>query len=134
MNKVFLIGNLTADPVSRTTQSGVSFCNFTIAVNRKQSANAGQPDVDFFRITAWRQLGEICSKYLTKGRKVSVIGSISASAYAAADGKPRASMDVQADDIEFLTPKENTQQNAPQVVKKDKQTGYIQVGEDDLPF
>ena len=63
MNKVFLIGNLTRDPELRTTQTGVSVCSFTIAVNRRRPTNAeaGQPEADFFRVTAWRQLGENCS-------------------------------------------------------------------------
>ena len=92
MNKVFLIGNLTRDPELRTTQTGVSVCSFTIAVNRRRpnNAEAGQPEADFFRITAWRQLGEICAKYLAKGRKVSVVGTVSASAYTGNDGVARA--------------------------------------------
>ena len=107
MNKVFLIGNLTRDPELRTTQTGVSVCSFTIAVNRRRPTNAeaGQPEADFFRVTAWRQLGEICSKYLAKGRKVSVVGTVSASAYTGNDGVARASLEVQAEDIEFLTPR-----------------------------
>ena len=105
MNKVILIGNLTRDPELRTTQSGISVCTFTIAVNRRRGSNAeaGQPEADFFRVTAWRQLGEICSKYLAKGRKVSVTGTVSASAFTGSDGQPRASLEVTADDVEFLT-------------------------------
>ena len=101
MNKVFLIGNLTRDPELRTTQTGVTVCSFTIAVNRRRfgNAEAGQPEADFFRISAWRQLGENCAKYLAKGRKVSVVGTVSASAYVGNDGQARASLEVQADDV-----------------------------------
>ena len=65
MNKLTIIGNLTRDPELRTTSSGIQVCSFTVAVNRRRSSNAdsGQPEADFFRVTAWRQLGEICSKY-----------------------------------------------------------------------
>ena len=73
MNKIILIGNLTRDPELRTTPNGYAVCDFTIAVNRRRSGQqqAGQQgDADFFRITAWRQLGENCAKYLSKGRKV----------------------------------------------------------------
>ena len=78
MNKLTIIGNLTRDPQLRTTQTGVNVCDFTVAVNRRQSAqqrqNGQQPEADFFRVTAWRELGENCSKYLAKGRKVAVVG------------------------------------------------------------
>ena len=142
MNKVFLIGNLTRDPELRTTQSGVTVCSFTIAVNRRRasSAEAGQPEADFFRVTAWRQLGEICAKYLAKGRKVSVTGSVSASAYTAQDGTARASLEVTADDVEFLTPRGEVgdapapaprMQAAPAAPQSN---GFEQVDDDELPF
>ena len=106
MNKVFIVGNLTRDPELRSTRDGISVCSFTVAVNRRvRNAEAGQPEADFFRVTAWRQLGEICAKYLAKGRKVSVTGTVSASAYTAQDGSARASLEVTADDVEFLTPR-----------------------------
>lgn len=116
MNKVFLIGNLTRDPEMRSTQSGVAVCSFTVAVNRRRSNNAeaGQPEADFFRVTAWRELGENCGKYLAKGRKVGVTGSVSASAYVGQDGQARASLEVNATEVEFLTPQQQGQQAAPQ--------------------
>ena len=101
MNKIFIIGNLTADPVSRTTQSGINVCTFTVAVNRRH--RDGQPEADFFRVNAWRGLADICGKYLAKGRKVAVTGMVSVSTYQGRDGKTYASMDVTADDVEFLT-------------------------------
>jgi len=149
MNKVFLIGNLTRDPEMRTTQSGVSVCSFTIAVNRRRanSAEAGQPEADFFRISAWRQLGEICQKYLAKGRKVSVVGTVSASAYVGSDGQARASLEVNADDVEFLTPRGEAGEMpayAPQAAPAPRANtpygsapqggGFVQVDEEDLPF
>ena len=80
MNKLTIIGNLTKDPELRITTSGVSVCSFTVAVNRKQSAQqrqAGQqPEADFFRVTAWRERGEICAKFLQKGKKVGPQGRI----------------------------------------------------------
>jgi single-strand DNA-binding protein len=143
MNKLFLIGNLTRDPEMCTTQSGVSMCSFTIAVNRRRSNNAqaGQPKADFFRITAWRQLGDICGRYLAKGRKVAVTGTVSASAYIGQDGQARAGLEVQADDVEFLTPKGEDQQEAPQAQQQAQQQaqsipggGFVQVDEEDLQF
>ena len=104
MNKLTIIGNLSRDPESRVTPSGLNVTTFSVAVNRKRTQE-GQPEADFFRVTAWRQLGENCAKYLAKGRKVCVIGPVSVSTYTGQDGKTRASMEVTAEDVEFLTPK-----------------------------
>ena len=104
MNRVILIGNLTKDPELRTTQGGLSVCTFSMAVNRRKTQD-NQPEADFFRVTAWRGLGENCAKYLAKGRKVCVIGPVSVSTYKAQDGSTRASLEVTADDVEFLFPK-----------------------------
>lgn len=93
----------------------MSVCTFTVAVNRKsKNTDGGQPEADFFRVTAWRQLGEICAKFLKKGRKVCVIGPVSASAYMSTDGKPHAGLELQADDVEFLSPKDSTEDAAPE--------------------
>jgi single-strand DNA-binding protein len=139
MNKVILIGNLTRDPEMRTTSTGINVCSFTIAVNRRRSAQgaANQPEADFFRISAWRQLGELCQKYLVKGRKVCVTGSISVSTYEGKDGTTRASLDVTADDIEFLSPRgEDGEGRAPSASGADNSNagGFTQVDEDELPF
>lgn len=149
MNKLIIIGNLSRDPESRVTPSGISVCTFTVAVNRRRTQE-GQPDADFFRVTAWRQLGENCAKYLAKGRKVCVIGPVSISTYTGNDGKTRANMEVTADDVEFLTPKESAPTAQKQVadakedtyikaereaIQKENEMVYVPVnGDDDLPF
>ena len=149
MNKLTIIGNLSRDPESRVTPSGISVCTFTVAVNRRRTQE-GQPDADFFRVTAWRQLGENCAKYLSKGRKVCVVGPVSISTYTGNDGKTRANMEVTADDVEFLTPKESAPTGQKQAadakedayVKADREAiqheeemVYVPVnGDDDLPF
>ena len=101
MNKLTIIGNLTRDPELRTTTSGVNVCSFTVAVNRRNRRDDqnGQPEADFFRVTAWRQLADICSKYLAKGRKVCVVGAVSVHTYTGNDGTTRASLEVTADDV-----------------------------------
>lgn len=108
MNKLTIIGNLTADPELRTIPSGVNVCTFTVAVNRRYSSNKEERQTDFFRVTAWRQLGENCSRFLAKGRKVCVIGEVSARAFEGKDGAPRASLEVTADEVEFLSPRESS--------------------------
>lgn len=150
MNKLTIIGNLSRDPESRVTPSGISVCTFTVAVNRRRTQE-GQTDADFFRVTAWRALGENCAKYLTKGRKVCVIGPVSISTYTGNDGKTRANMEVTADDVEFLTPKESASTAPKQANTDAKENAYIRAereaiqhegkmvyvpvnGDDDLPF
>ena len=109
MNNLTIIGNLTADPESRTTQQGKQVTTFTVAVQKR-----GKPDeADFFRVSAWDKLADNCKRYLAKGRKVCVVGPVSASAYTANDGKPRASLEVSAGTVEFLTPKGEQEQAKP---------------------
>lgn len=107
MNKLMIIGNLTADPELRTIPSGINVCTFTVAVNRRFSSNKDERQTDFFRVAAWRQLGENCSRFLTKGKKVCVIGEVSARAFEGKDGTLRASLEVTADEVEFLSPRES---------------------------
>lgn len=102
MNKLTIIGNLTKDPELRTTSAGVNACTFTVAVNRRRKAD-GQQEADFFRVTAWRGLADVCQQYLAKSSKVAVTGSVSVSAYTANDGTSRASLEVSADEVEFLS-------------------------------
>lgn len=131
MNKIVLIGNVTADPQMRANQNGVTVCTFTIAVNRRFAAIEGQKQIDFFRINAWRQLGEVCGKYVTKGMKVSVIGELQARTYEAKDGTTRLSLDVSADEVEFLSPKHEPKQEP----KQEKPVSeWEDISSDDLPW
>ena len=138
MNKLTIIGNLTRDPEKRTTSSGISLCTFTVAVNRRRAnQESGQPEADFFRVTAWRQLGETCAKVLSKGRKVCVIGPVSVNTYQGNDGTTRASLEVTADDVEFLTPRSEAGEPvpaSPAAHQAAPAADFVQVDEDDLPF
>ncbi|MBR6030109.1 MAG: single-stranded DNA-binding protein [Clostridia bacterium] len=161
MNKLVIIGNLTSDPKLRQVQGRdgyVSVCDFTVAVNRRngRTNSNGQPEADFFRVTAWRGLGETCQKYLAKGRKAAVTGAVSCRTYTGTDGVTRASLEVTADDVEFLSPRQDGgQQSAasacqdpappaayPQAAPQpqyqqqqiDTQSGFVQVDDEELPF
>ena len=105
MNKVFLIGNLTRDPELTETSSGVAVCRFAIAVNRNYSGPDGERKTDFFNCTAWRGLAETVSRYAHKGNKVAVCGSVEIREYEDKEGNRRTSVDVVAQDVEFLTPR-----------------------------
>jgi single-strand DNA-binding protein len=108
MNKVILIGNLTRDPELSETSSGVSLCRFSIAVNRNYSGGDGERKTDFFNIIAWRGLGETVSRYAKKGNKVCVVGSIEIRNYEDNSGAKRTAVDIVAQDVEFLTPKNSS--------------------------
>lgn len=93
-------------------------CSFTVAVNRR-----GKDEADFFNVSAWRQLGENCAKFLDKGRKVCVVGSVSVRTWDTGE-KHGASLEVTADDVEFLSPRNDV----------DPQTGMKIVKPDELPY
>lgn len=130
MNKLTIIGNLTRAPELRTTQTGKNVCSFTVAVNRRKSAN-GQQEADFFRVTAWDKLGEHCSKYLDKGKKVAVVGPVRVSTYNANDGSTRAQLDVTADEVEFLTA---AGESAKPAYQPENHAGFEEVTDEDLPW
>ena len=104
MNRVQLIGNLTRDPETRTTGTGLTVCSFTLAVNRRMKKQDGTQETDYINVTAWRALGENCAKYLSKGKKAGVSGSIQTRTYEAQDGSKRHAFEVVADEVEFLSP------------------------------
>lgn len=101
MNRIVLIGNVCADPEERTTTSGKTVTNFTVAVSRK----ADKDKTDFFRCAAWGKTGEVCGQYLGKGKKVCVIGEVSARAYTDKQGEAKASLEVFVTEVEFLSPR-----------------------------
>ena len=127
MNKIVLIGNLTHDPDTRSTPNGVTVCSFTIAVNRRFASQGGEKQTDFFRI---------------KGRKVAVIGELQARTYEAKDGTTRMSLDVSADEVEFLSPKGDDQGSSysaptaprPQMNRNQDVAGFTDISSDDIPF
>lgn len=102
MNKQIITGNLTRDPEGGTTQGGVNYARFTVAV-RKRYHKEGEPDSDFIQVTAWWSLGDTCMKYLQKGRKVCVIGEPQPHAWIDKDGEARAAIQITADEVDFLS-------------------------------
>lgn len=113
MNKIILIGNLTRDVESSTTNNGIAVAKFTIAVQRRFKNANGEYDTDFINIVAWRELGENCSKFLSKGKKCAVVGSLQIRSYDAQDGTKRYVTEVIAEEVEFLTPKATTDELEP---------------------
>lgn len=140
-----MIGNLTKDPDVRSTGSGVSVCSFRIAVTRRFGGQSGERVSDFFDVVAWRNLAELCGKYLAKGRKVAVIGELQTRTYDAKDGTKRYVTEIIADEVEFLSPRSQEggdagysggygssegKHGAPGAVAD----GFTDIEDDELPF
>lgn len=132
MNKCIFIGNLTRDPEFSQTGSGVSLCRFSIAVSRSFKRE-GEPDADFFNIVTWRGLADNCHKYLTKGSKVCVIGSMQNRTYVDKEGNNRFTSDVVAEEVEFVGARTtSTEGSAP--APKQNGNATLEAVEEDLPF
>ena len=125
MNKVILIGNLTKDLETRETPSGKTVANFSIAVNRPFNN-----DTDFFNITVWDKQAENCAKFLKKGSKVGIVGYLYNRSYEANDGTKRTVTEVNASEVEFLTPK----QAEEQVVSVKRERPQLEEIDGNLPF
>ena len=136
MNKVYLIGNLTRDPELSETPSGIALCRFSIAVNRNYSSSDGERQTDFFNITVWRTQAENCGKFLKKGSKIAIVGSLQNRTYEDKEGVKRTVTDIVASEVEFLSTNnrgEDGMQDVPAPVKSGKEP-LVEVDDDSLPF
>ena len=114
MNRAILIGRLTKDPDLNTTQSGISVCKFTIAVNRPYKAEDGKEQADFLNIVVWRALADNCHKYLFKGSQCAVVGSIQTRTYEK-DGEKKYITEIVADNVEFLSPSQKAAERTDRI-------------------
>lgn len=106
MNKAVLVGNLASDVESRTTSGGIATCTFRVATQRRVANKDGTREADFHTVVCWRGLAENCARYLIKGNKVAVEGSIQNRSYDAQDGTKRYVTEIVADNVEFLSKKD----------------------------
>lgn len=135
MNKVYLIGNLTRDPELASTTSGVSVCRFSVAVSRRFTNAEGERETDFFNVVVWRAQGENCHKYLKKGSKCAIIGTLQNRTYDANDGTKRTVTEIIADEVEFLNTKANGEGDAPAERVEKKEVSELEpIDDDSLPF
>ena len=114
LNKVILMGHMTADPELKQTTSGISVCSFSIGVNRRfsRTAEQGQQTVDFINIVSWRQQAEFVSRYFKKGSSIVVCGSIQQRSWTDNQGQKRNAFEVVADEVSFGAPAAAGSQNA----------------------
>ena len=138
LNSVCLMGRLTADPELKSTQSGVSVCNFRIAVDRTYTPKGQEKQTDFINIVTWRGTAEFVSRYFHKGQLVAVQGSIQTSQYTDRDGNKRTTFDVVADNVFFAEKKAEsgeTKQGAGYDHSPDIQGDFEEIsGDESLPF
>ena len=138
LNSVCLMGRLTADPELKSTQSGVSVCNFRIAVDRTYTPKGQEKQTDFINIVTWRSTAEFVSQYFRKGQLVAVQGSIQTSQYTDRDGNKRTTFDVVADNVFFAEKKAEsgeTKQGAGYDHSPDIQGDFEEIiSPDELPF
>ena len=146
MNKTHVIGRVVHTPEVKTTKTGTKVCSFSVAVRRRFKDTNGEYATDFFDVQAWRQLAELCEKYLQKGSMTLVIGSMQSRTYEK-DGVKRKVWELVADEVEFLTPKGEgvtgvnpDQQHGKAVPMSNTngfdpaQKGYTEVEDEELPF
>ena len=135
MNKVYLIGNLTRDPEVSETSTGVPYCRFSIAVNRNFTNADGNREADFFNIIGWRGQAEPCGRFLKKGSKIALVGSLQNRSYEDKDGVKRTVTDIVASEVEFLTTnRAEDEEQEVKPVKKERLSLQPIDSDNDLPF
>ena len=138
MNKVVLIGNLAKDPELTTTNNGVSLCKFTIAVPRRFAGPDGEREADFLPVIVWRGQAENCYKYLKKGSKAALVGSVQTRSYEGQDGARRYITEIVADEVEFLASRNGGEGDDEMVKtageKRDVVSKFEPIDDDNLPF
>ena len=132
MQRIILIGNITRDPELSETNSGISVCRFSVAVNRRRTGD-GEQQTDFFNVTAWRGLAETVARYCKKGNKVAVAGQIQIRQYEDREGAKRTSVDVVAEEVEFLSQNPNNEARAAEEPKKKPKLEAF-ADDSDIPF
>lgn len=138
MNFIAIHGRLTRDPEMRQTQSGVSVCNFTVAVDRSFARQGEDRQTDFFDVVAWRGLGEMVGKYFTRGKEIVVTGEMQSRKWQDKDGNNRVSWEIQAQSVDFCGSKGDSSSNAYAPVQADSAAnaeGFSESSaDDDLPW
>lgn len=151
LNKVILIGNMTADPELKQTQNGVSVCSFSIGVSRRYKNAEGKYESDFINIVTWRQTAEFVTKYFKKGKAICIVGSLQQRSWVDQQQQKRYIVEVVADEVSFVDKADSSQSNysntgtthdapdsynPPSFSSTGAQAGKFEdlSGDDDLPF
>ena len=130
MNKMMIIGNVTFPPKMRTTNGGKSVASFSVAVKRRFKNPNGEYDTDFFDVSVFGALADLCEKYLEKGRRVAVTGAMQSRDYEK-DGAKKRVWELVADEVEFLSPKG---EGAPAKQEAPKKASFEPVDDEPMPW
>ena len=133
--QITLVGNLGADPEMRSTQGGTEVCNLNVATSNKYRNRDGEmvDDTTWFRVAVWGKQAESCAKYLEKGSKVLVTGRVGARAFIGRDGDARASLEVNASTVKFLSTRNEEGQPQTRTESGPKADDYAN-DDGDIPF
>ena len=145
LNKVILIGHMTADPELKQTPSGLSVCSFSIGISRRYTKAGEQAQSDFINIVAWRQQAEFICNYFKKGQLIAIEGSIQTRRYQDKDGNNRTAFEVIANNVSFVGPKRDNEgsgysapaaeASAPQSFSNTDSGDFTEIAsDDDQPF
>ncbi len=144
MNSICLLGRLTADPELRTTQTGISVTNFTVAVDRSYTPKGQEKQADFIPAQAWRHTAEFLCKYFRKGQRIALTGSLQTRSYTDRDGNKRTAYEVVAEHVFFaefknggtapVAPTVDYSDRAPQSAPPAAEDFEVIPDEDSLPF
>lgn len=134
MNHAMIIGNLTKDPELKQTPNGISVCTFTVAVQRRHKGRDGERQADFIPVVVWREMADACARYLAKGKKAAICGEINVRNYEAQDGTKRYVTEIIANQVEFLSPKEESYAPPAPAAGAPTDSGFTPVDDDELPF
>lgn len=135
-NKAILVGNLTATPELKQTNTGLSVCSFSIAVGRKVAKGA-EENTDFFSVVAWRTTAEFVAKYFTKGNPILVCGSLQTRSYTDRKGEKRTMTEIVADEVAFVAQKSRDPHGdsyTPEAYKAREPEALPPAEDEDLPF
>ena len=127
MNKWEGIGYLAADPTHQYTKGGKPVCTFRVGVTRRFTNAQGVRESDFFPVVAWGKQADLAARYLSKGSRVAVVGTLQTRSYDDKDGVKRYVTEIVAEEIDFLSGPKSEEQSQ-------EQAGFTQVDDDELPF
>lgn len=133
MNKVMIMGRITADPELKTTTNGYFVTSITVAVDRKYVAKGEERQTDFIDVVAWRQTAEFICKYFEKGSAIVVEGSLQSRNFEDKNGNKRKMLEVQAENVEFA-PKFVIEKKTDKPKEEKPEDDFMPIADDDLPF
>lgn len=139
-NKIIIVGYLGRDPELRYTPDGTPVCDFSVATTERRKDRSGEPQeiTTWFRVTAWRRLGELAGQYLTKGRQVYVEGRLIQKEFQDRDGNTKFSLEVTASEVQFIGARGDDappmRDGAPAQSRQEAAEPAAPVTEDDIPF